>query len=127
MRAALLLLGLVLALGLAACGGDDGGEASPPPPPPPAETTDTTDTTETGAGVDGLAVYESAGCGGCHTLAAAGSSGSIGPSLDGASLDVEQVADQVRNGGGAMPAFADTLSEDEIQAVAEFVAEASAG
>jgi cytochrome c oxidase subunit 2 len=30
----------------------------------------------------GLAVFESAGCGGCHTLAAAGSSGETGPDLD---------------------------------------------
>jgi mono/diheme cytochrome c family protein len=125
-RIAALLLGLALALALAACGGDDGGEASAPPPPPPPAETETTET-GTGAAADGAAVFASAGCGGCHTLAAAGSSGSVGPTLDGADLTVEAVASQVRNGGGAMPAFDDSLSEDEIQAVAEFVSEASAG
>jgi len=32
----------------------------------------------------GKAVFASAGCGGCHTLAAAGSSGTTGPNLDDA-------------------------------------------
>jgi len=31
---------------------------------------------------DGAAIFKSSGCGGCHTLKAAGSSGQIGPNLD---------------------------------------------
>ena len=61
-------------------------------------------------------------CGTCHTLAAAGTSGAIGPNLDQLSLTAPQVAAQVRSGGGSMPAFAGTLSPAEIQAVATFVA-----
>ncbi len=76
--------------------------------------------------VDGAAVFASAGCGGCHTLAAAGSGGSVGPNLDDARPDVETVVDTVTNGRGAMPSFSDQLSDDEIQAVAEYVS-SSAG
>ena len=73
----------------------------------------------------GADVYASAGCGSCHTLEEAGTSGTIGPGLDGANLSADAVAEQVRNGGGGMPAFSDQLSEEEIQNVAAFVAEAS--
>jgi mono/diheme cytochrome c family protein len=68
-------------------------------------------------------VYSSAGCGSCHTLAAANSSGTIGPNLDELQPDVETVAQQVTNGGGAMPAFKDELTEQQIQDVAAYVAE----
>ena len=44
-------------------------------------------TTEAGGGAEGdaaagEAVFASAGCGGCHTLEAAGASGAVGPNLD---------------------------------------------
>jgi cytochrome c oxidase subunit 2 len=39
---------------------------------------------QTGAAADGKAVFSSQGCGGCHTLADAGTSGTTGPSLDDA-------------------------------------------
>jgi cytochrome c6 len=87
-------------------------------------------TTEPGAGGDaeqGKAVFASAGCGGCHTLQDAGSSGTVGPNLDESTASVEQVQEQVRNGGGAMPAFADRLSDDEIANVAAYVVDARAG
>lgn len=120
-RTAVALTSLVLAVGgvAAGCGGSDGDEAAPPP------ATETTPDDSGGGSVDGAAVYADAGCGGCHTLAAADSSGTVGPSLDGAGLDADTVAEQVRNGGGAMPGFSDSLSDEEIQAVAEFVATAS--
>lgn len=38
----------------------------------------------TTAPVDGAQVFDSAGCSGCHTLAAAGASAAVGPDLDGA-------------------------------------------
>ena len=62
------------------------GETTPEPPPPPTttETTGTTTTTEQppGSAAAGRAVFTSAGCGGCHTFAPAGTSGSVGPDLD---------------------------------------------
>jgi cytochrome c6 len=60
-------------------------------------------------------------CGGCHTLADAGTSGNVGPNLDGVKPTRQKVVTQVTNGGGAMPAFKDTLDQQQIQAVADYV------
>ena len=70
----------------------------------------------------GARVYVSAGCGGCHTLAAAKSTGSLGPNLDTLRPGFEQVRVQVERGGGSMPAFRDTLSRTQIRDVAAYVA-----
>jgi mono/diheme cytochrome c family protein len=72
--------------------------------------------------VAGAKVFASAGCGSCHTLAAAKSSGQVGPNLDQAQPGYDQVVQKVRNGGGGMPAFGGQLSEQEISDVAAFVA-----
>ena len=101
----------------AGCGGDDDSDSAEPP----AATTQTTGGDETGDSANGEMVFASAGCGGCHTFQPAGSSGSVGPNLDDASPSFEAVVEQVTNGGGAMPAFGDELSEQEIQDVAAFV------
>ena len=69
----------------------------------------------------GEEVFASAGCGGCHTLEAAGTSGTVGPNLDDAKPDHALVVDRVTNGMGAMPAFKDQLSEQQIQDVAAYV------
>ncbi len=62
-----------------------------------------------------------ANCGSCHVLEEAGTSGTVGPNLDSATLELDAVVEQVTNGGGAMPPFQGTLSETEIQDVAAFV------
>ena len=71
--------------------------------------------------VDGKAVFADT-CGSCHTLSAAGTSGTTGPNLDDVSLDAGAVEGIVRDGRGGMPALGDQLSDDEIAAVADFVA-----
>lgn len=71
----------------------------------------------------GAAVWESGGCGGCHTLAAAGSAGNVGPNLDEVKPSYDAVLDIVTNGRGAMPAFSGQLSEDDIKNVSAYVAE----
>jgi mono/diheme cytochrome c family protein len=76
---------------------------------------------------EGDQIFAQAGCGGCHTLAAAGTSGTIGPNLDEARPSVELAVDRVTNGQGAMPAFGDRLSEEQIRAVAEYVAQGAGG
>ena len=73
----------------------------------------------------GEAVFASAGCGGCHTLAAAGSGGTIGPNLDEASPSYDKVVERVTEGKGAMPSFADQLSEQQIQDVAAYVSQST--
>ena len=45
-------------------------------------------------------------CGGCHTLADAGTTGTVGPNLDELKPDEATVEHQIANGGGAMPAKA---------------------
>jgi mono/diheme cytochrome c family protein len=67
-------------------------------------------------------VFASAGCGGCHALAAAGSTGAVGPDLDALQPSEAAVADIVTNGRGAMPAFAGQLTPGQIDAVAVYVA-----
>ena len=56
-------------------------------------------------------------------LSEAGTSGTIGPSLDDTSLTAEDIEAQVRTGGGGMPAFEETLSDEEIEAVSAYVAD----
>jgi sulfite dehydrogenase len=65
-------------------------------------------------------------CGACHTLAAAGASGRIGPNLDEHVPSVAVVEERIRNGGTVMPPFGDLLSDDEIRALAAYVVDASA-
>jgi mono/diheme cytochrome c family protein len=119
MRSALALTLLVCALGLAVagCGGDDDGAGTEEPPPATTQTTGG----ETGDAASGEQVFASAGCGGCHTFSAAGSSGAVGPNLDDLGPSFDAVVAQVTNGGGAMPSFRDELSEQEIRDVAAFV------
>jgi mono/diheme cytochrome c family protein len=69
----------------------------------------------------GKAVFVKAGCGSCHTLAAAHSTGTVGPNLDQLKPDYRTVTAQVTNGGASMPAFKDTLSSQQIANVAAYV------
>lgn len=64
-------------------------------------------------------------CSICHTLNDAGSSGEIGPKLDDLKPTLEQVLNAVSGGVGIMPAFEDSLSAEQIKAVAHYVSTAS--
>ena len=110
MRAILGILLATLVLALAACGGGgDNGSAG-----------------GTADSSPGAEVFADAGCGDCHALDAAGSSGRTGPDLDEARPSAAEVEQQVREGGGGMPSFEDELSDQQIRDVAEFVS-SSAG
>jgi mono/diheme cytochrome c family protein len=113
MKALRIALLACIALALGACGGgdDSGGEAT---------TTEAATTTVEGSAA-GEAVFKD-NCGSCHTLAAAGTSGTTGPNLDDLKPDEATVEQQVRNGGGGMPAFEGKLSDAQITAVASYVA-----
>jgi mono/diheme cytochrome c family protein len=118
-----LFAGLVLcllALTLAACGGDGNGTAETP-------------------GAAGREVFISTGCGSCHTLEAAGSTGNIGPNLDerlvadaGSSDSLESFVRQsivvpdaeIADGyqAGVMPSGYDgQLSDDELDDLVAFI------
>jgi mono/diheme cytochrome c family protein len=112
--AVLASIGLVLAVGMiignhtiSRDGGDSAG---------PAITSDVS---------AGEAVFASAGCGDCHALDAAGSTGSVGPDLDEAMPDAARVRAVVTDGAGAMPSFADELTGGQIDDVAAFVSESA--
>jgi mono/diheme cytochrome c family protein len=83
------------------------------PPETPTETE-----TSTAAGKEVFLAQ----CGSCHTLADAGTTGSVGPNLDAAKPPVDLVVERVTNGQGIMPSFSDTLSEQQIADVAAYVA-----
>ena len=63
-------------------------------------------------------------CAICHTLADAGASGEIGTNLDDLKPTEDQVRLAVHGGVGVMPAYRETLSEEQIEAVAQYVAKA---
>lgn len=115
-----LLTLLAAALLLAGCGGsddsssDDSGGGSK----------DSGGETTGGGDGEAKSVFTDA-CGGCHTLADAGTSGAVGPNLDEAKPDADRVKEMIDNGGGAMPAG--LLEGEERDAVAEYVAGAAGG
>ncbi len=75
----------------------------------------------------GSAVFASSGCGGCHTLAAANATGTVGPNLDQLKPDYRAVTAQVTNGGAAMPSFKSSLSTQQIADVSAYVVTSTGG
>jgi mono/diheme cytochrome c family protein len=147
-RTALVLVVLVAALGLVAagCGGEENQSAAPETVQGEVTTTETTTTetteststetttgettttTETGGGAPtgdpaaGKAIFTGvSGCTSCHTLADAGSSGTVGPNLDDAKPSFELAYDRVTNGQGAMPSFKTSLTDQQRADVAAYV------
>ena len=66
-------------------------------------------------------------CAVCHTLKDAESEGAIGPVLDELQPDATRVAKALREGVGAMLSFSETLSDEQIAALALYVSKASRG
>ena len=75
----------------------------------------------------GKHVFLTAGCTGCHTLADAGSHGTVGPVLTGANVPLALVVHNVTQGAGAMPSFKSQLSTKQIADVAAYVVKVTAG
>lgn len=64
-------------------------------------------------------------CAVCHSLNDAGSQGAVGPVLDELKPDAARVAKAVKSGIGQMPPFGDKLSEEQVAALAAYVAKAT--
>ena len=67
-------------------------------------------------------------CGSCHTLAAAGTSGAVGPNLDDLAPDQQIVLSAIENGGtgsGRMPKG--LVTGKQAQQVADFVSQSAGG
>jgi len=89
--------------------------------------------------VDGGAVFKASGCGGCHTLAAAGSTGTTGPDLDQVlagkdeafvSTSIVDPDAEVASGfsPGIMPTtYGDDLSPEELEALVKYLVDSTNG
>jgi len=130
-RVTLVALAALAAAVLAGCGSE--GTASPTPEtvigtlPKPAQKPITPAFKLTGDPTAGKAVFVKAGCGSCHTLSAAHSTGTVGPNLDDLKPDYRTVTGQVTLGGASMPSFKATLSSQEIADVAAYVVKSTGG
>ncbi|HEV7496065.1 cytochrome c [Baekduia sp.] len=110
-------MSVALAVAAAGCGGGSSGSGG----------SNTTRNSARPAPDPGHALFTSVGCSSCHTLAAAGAHGQVGPNLDTLKPSAKQVAKQVTNGGGGMPAFKDQLGSAQIRQVASYVAKVAGG
>jgi len=99
-----LAVAAVLLAFVAGCGGSDGGSSTPP------------------ASGGGAQLFKD-NCSSCHTLAAAGASGKVGPDLDQLKPGPDLVTAQVNSGGGAMPSFKGKLTDEQIKELADYVSE----
>jgi cytochrome c oxidase subunit 1 len=81
----------------------------------------------TSAAAAGKQVFLSTSCGGCHTLAAAGAHGTVGPNLDQKKPTLALVVQRVTNGKGAMPSFKNRLSAQQIEDLAAYVVASTGG
>jgi cytochrome c6 len=126
-RPALIAVALLGAFALAACGAQ--GVASPTgkvigkPISTPTVTFPIVPAFHAkGDPTKGKAIFLS-NCGSCHTLAAAKTTGTVGPDLDTftPAIDYQAATAQVTNGGTVMPSFKGTLSTQQIADVAAFV------
>jgi mono/diheme cytochrome c family protein len=75
----------------------------------------------------GKAVFLSAGCVGCHTLADANAHGTVGPNLDQTKPALSRAVLRVTTGAGAMPSFKGQLTTKQIADVTAYVVKATGG
>ena len=73
----------------------------------------------------GKALFAKSGCGSCHTLSAAGATGTVGPNLDQAHPNYLLATARVTNGKNVMPSFKGQLTDQQIADVAAYVVKAS--
>ena len=66
-------------------------------------------------------------CATCHTLKDAGATGAIGPSFDDLQPAPDRVIAALKSGIGAMPSYRASLSDEQMRALARYVAKASGG
>ena len=130
-RVVLIVFSCIAAVVLAGCGSE--GVTSPAPVtvigslPKPAQEPATPAFNLKGDPTAGKAIFSKAGCVSCHTLKAAGATGTVGPNLDQVKPDYRLATARITNGKGVMPSFKSQLSAQEISNVAAFVVTSTGG
>ncbi len=114
------ILCATLALSLTGCGGNGDNDnqnnaTTPVSPGAPAGTPDPAAGT-----VSAEAVYSTS----CITCHAADLSGGMGPELQkvGSRMTADEIGNRIANGGGGMPAFKGNLTDDQINALTQWLA-----
>jgi mono/diheme cytochrome c family protein len=133
-RTHVVALLLALAIGLLAAGCLNGEETTATadtvvgtlPEAPASDAGDIPALALEGDAAAGKALFTT-NCGGCHTLADAGTSGSVGPNLDDAKPSAEVVATNVTNGKGTMPPFGESLDAQQIADITAYVTQSTGG
>jgi mono/diheme cytochrome c family protein len=130
-RVVLIVLSCLAAVVLAGCGSKGVTSAAPVTVvgtlPKPTQEPETAAFKLKGDAAAGKATFSKAGCTGCHTLKAAGATGTVGPNLDQVKPDYRLATSRVTNGKGVMPSFKGQLSDQEIANVAAFVVTSTGG
>lgn len=135
MRRSISLLALLLAaVALLASGCMDGSEVGATPETVVGDVPTATTSTEDlpalaleGDAAAGKELFAGNGCGSCHTLADAGSSGAVGPNLDESKPSFELAVTRLTKGQGGMPAFGDQLEPQQIADLAQYLVESTGG
>jgi mono/diheme cytochrome c family protein len=123
----------LLALAGAACGGVPGGTTTTATPETVVGTIavepEPTVPPEYAGGDPGVGkeIFVANGCGACHVLADAGTTGTVGPNLDETKPSLAFAVETILNGKGTMPPFKDQLTAQQIADVAASVVLASGG
>jgi cytochrome c553 len=131
----------LLAFALAGCG--TGGPRSAEVVQPVPETVIGTVAQAPKGAAAGKALFESNGCGGCHTYAPAGSGGKVGPDLDKLAADAEKAnkgslqdytKESIEDPGayvvagfpnGVMPPYKGKLTDQQISDLVDFLTKQS--
>ena len=132
--APIAILLVLLAVASAGCSTSKPGEKVVSPLPtkvvgtvPKAVTASVPAQYKNGDATAGKAVFATAGCAGCHTLADANSHGNVGPNLDQSKPALSKAVLRVTQGRGAMPSFKGQLTTRQIADVTAYVVKASGG
>jgi len=132
-RLAPLAILLPLLVVLAGCSKPGGSVTTPTPTKvvgtvPKAQTATVALVYQHGDPAAGKVVFTKVGgCGGCHTLADAGTNGKVGPVLDEAKPSLALAIQRITKGQGAMPPFKGRLTDKQIANVAAYVVKATGG
>jgi cytochrome c551 len=111
------LLGAMLVFSLAGCGGSkNNGNTTPSSPAAPAASSQAAGSVN----AEAETTYRT----NCITCHATDLRGGVGPNLQhvGGQLTADEIHNRIANGGGGMPAFKGTLTEDQINALTAWLA-----